>query len=81
MMARPVSGVGGKGLEIKFAIRAADKFRPPRLKIVHHVNYVVDPNAGEVGIDELAVPTPKSSKYWVANLQNDSMRRRDRSAS
>ena len=54
MVARPVSGVGGKGLEIKFAIRAADKIRAPRLKIAHHVNYVVDPNASEVGVDELA---------------------------
>ena len=53
-MAGPVSGVAGKLLEIKLAVGAADEFRAPGFEIVHHVNNVVDPDAGKLGIDQFA---------------------------
>jgi hypothetical protein len=46
--------VAWKFLEIESAVGAADEFRPPGFEIVHHVNNVVDPDAGKLGIDQLA---------------------------
>ena len=46
--------MAGKFLEIEPAVGAADEFRSPRFKIVHHVDDVVDPDPGQLGIDQLA---------------------------
>ena len=53
-MARPLSGMTGKCLEVQSAVSVTHELCPPGFEIVDHIDNVVDPHVREVGIDQLA---------------------------
>src|SRR5262245_17022096 len=53
-MTGPVSGVTRKCFEIELAVRRAHELGSPALEIVHYTNDVVNPNARQLRIDQLA---------------------------